>query len=118
MDESGEIRPGATDPDVGEEQAVHMYKTMCQLQTMDTILYEAQRQGRVSFYMTCFGEEGTLIGSAAGLHKGARCHCDAAAAPLAPRSIPLAVPCRRHHLRPVPRVGRAHVSRVYAAAVC
>ncbi|ORX72222.1 Dehydrogenase, E1 component [Linderina pennispora] len=33
---------------------------------MDSVLYEAQRQGRISFYMTSFGEE-ALIGSAAAL---------------------------------------------------
>ncbi|ORY00138.1 Dehydrogenase, E1 component [Basidiobolus meristosporus CBS 931.73] len=33
---------------------------------MDLILYEAQRQGRISFYMTSYGEE-AYIGSAAGL---------------------------------------------------
>lgn len=36
-------------------------------QVMDTLFYEAQRQGRFSFYMTCAGEEATVIGSAAGL---------------------------------------------------
>jgi 2-oxoisovalerate dehydrogenase E1 component alpha subunit len=40
---------------------------MILLNTMDTILYESQRQGRISFYMTTFGEEATLIGSAAAL---------------------------------------------------
>jgi len=34
---------------------------------MDQILYEAQRQGRISFYMTNYGEEATHIGSAAAL---------------------------------------------------
>lgn len=34
---------------------------------MDTILFESQRQGRISFYMTSFGEEAALIGSAAAL---------------------------------------------------
>jgi 2-oxoisovalerate dehydrogenase E1 component alpha subunit len=34
---------------------------------MDPILYEAQRQGRISFYMTSFGEEATHMGSAAAL---------------------------------------------------
>jgi len=34
---------------------------------VDNFLYEAQRQGRVSFYMTSFGEEATHIGSAAAL---------------------------------------------------
>ena len=42
-----------------------MYKTMIELQAMDNVLYEAQRQGRISFYMTNYGEEGTQIGSAA-----------------------------------------------------
>ncbi len=48
---------------------IKMYKTMTQLNTMDRILYESQRQGRISFYMTNYGEEGTHIGSAAALDK-------------------------------------------------
>ncbi len=44
-----------------------MYKSMTLLNTMDRILYESQRQGRISFYMTNYGEEGTHIGSAAAL---------------------------------------------------
>ena len=31
------------------------------------IMYESQRQGRISFYMTNYGEEGTHVGSAAAL---------------------------------------------------
>lgn len=46
---------------------IKMYKCMTQLNTMDRILYESQRQGRISFYMTNYGEEGTHIGSAAAL---------------------------------------------------
>ena len=30
---------------------------MTLLNTMDKILYESQRQGRISFYMTNYGEE-------------------------------------------------------------
>lgn len=44
-----------------------MYQGMLALNTMDKILYESQRQGRISFYMTNFGEEGTHFGSAAAL---------------------------------------------------
>lgn len=44
-----------------------MYKTMVTLATMDPILYDAQRQGRISFYMTSTGEEATHLGSAAAL---------------------------------------------------
>lgn len=52
---------------VSEELAVKMYTNMVTLQTMDTILYEAQRQGRISFYLTTFGEEAINIASAAAL---------------------------------------------------
>lgn len=37
-------------------------------QAMDTIFYNAQRQGRISFYMTSTGEEATHVGSSAALH--------------------------------------------------
>nr|KAF6410586.1 hypothetical protein HJG63_009090 [Rousettus aegyptiacus] len=40
---------------------------MTLLNTMDRILYDSQRQGRISFYMTNYGEEGTHVGSAAAL---------------------------------------------------
>ena len=40
---------------------------MVELNTMDKILYEVQRQGRISFYMTNYGEEATHFGSAAAL---------------------------------------------------
>jgi 2-oxoisovalerate dehydrogenase E1 component alpha subunit len=45
-----------------------MYKDMTMLNVLDRILYESQRQGRISFYMTNFGEEATHIGSAAALN--------------------------------------------------
>lgn len=50
-----------------QETVTKMYRNMTLLNTMDKILYESQRQGRISFYMTNFGEEGTHIGSAAAL---------------------------------------------------
>ncbi|XP_014210900.1 2-oxoisovalerate dehydrogenase subunit alpha, mitochondrial [Copidosoma floridanum] len=50
-----------------EDLLVDIYKTMLSLSVMDTILYECQRQGRISFYMTNIGEEAVQIGSAAAL---------------------------------------------------
>lgn len=44
-----------------------MYKSMVTLSIMDGILYDAQRQGRISFYMTNSGEEASHVGSAAAL---------------------------------------------------
>ena len=38
------------------------------LNSMDRVLYESQRQGRISFYMTNYGEEGTHFGSAAAIN--------------------------------------------------
>lgn len=40
---------------------------MLTLQVMDTIFYEAQRQGRISFYVTSIGEEAINVASAAAL---------------------------------------------------
>lgn len=46
---------------------MRMYTEMVTLQVMDTIFYEAQRQGRITFYATSFGEEAINIASAAAL---------------------------------------------------
>jgi 2-oxoisovalerate dehydrogenase E1 component alpha subunit len=68
IDAAGREIPGAAVPhELDQETAVKMYRTMVNLQTVDTIFYEAQRQGRFSFYMTSSGEEATAIGSAAAL---------------------------------------------------
>lgn len=52
---------------VRKEVAIKMYSDMVTLQMMDNIFYEAQRQGRISFYLTTLGEEAINIGSAAAL---------------------------------------------------
>ncbi|CAL5424838.1 unnamed protein product [Camellia sinensis] len=44
-----------------------MYSSMVTLQTMDNIFYEAQGQGRMSFYLTSYGEDAINIASAAAL---------------------------------------------------
>lgn len=52
---------------MSEKLAVRMYEQMATLQVMDHIFYEAQRQGRISFYLTSVGEEAINIASAAAL---------------------------------------------------
>ena len=52
---------------VSKEVGLKVYGGMVSLQTMDKYFYEAQRQGRLSFYMTSFGEEGINLASAAAL---------------------------------------------------
>jgi 2-oxoisovalerate dehydrogenase E1 component alpha subunit len=67
MDRKGKVLQADQDPNLSEETVVKMYKSMTLLNTVDKILYESQRQGRISFYMTNYGEEGTHAGSAAAL---------------------------------------------------
>ncbi|GAA5836215.1 hypothetical protein JCM11251_007396 [Rhodosporidiobolus azoricus] len=58
-------------PEVLEKEPVdplrlrRMLEVMTALPVMDQILYSSQRQGRISFYMTSYGEEGSVVGSAA-----------------------------------------------------
>uniref|UniRef100_A0A0K0D644 2-oxoisovalerate dehydrogenase subunit alpha n=1 Tax=Angiostrongylus cantonensis TaxID=6313 RepID=A0A0K0D644_ANGCA len=61
----GNIVDESQDPKLDKETSLKMYHDMTLLNVMDRILYDSQRQGRISFYMTNFGEEGTHIGSAA-----------------------------------------------------
>ncbi|OBT81452.1 hypothetical protein VE02_09876 [Pseudogymnoascus sp. 03VT05] len=54
-------------PDVTNEQVLTWYKNMLAVNILDTIMFETQRQGRLSFYMVSAGEEGVTVGSAAAL---------------------------------------------------
>ncbi|XP_062096228.1 2-oxoisovalerate dehydrogenase subunit alpha 2, mitochondrial-like [Humulus lupulus] len=67
LDNNGQIISGSTYVQVKKEVALKMYSEMVTLQVMDTIFYEAQRQGRISFYVTTIGEEAINIASAAAL---------------------------------------------------
>lgn len=66
MDHTGSVLDDAHDPGLSKQEVTDLYSKMVTLHIMDGILYEAQRQGRISFYMTHYGEE-AMIGSAAAL---------------------------------------------------
>ncbi|KAL6725177.1 2-oxoisovalerate dehydrogenase subunit alpha [Ancylostoma duodenale] len=66
-DTQGNIIDHSHDPNFDKETSLKIYRDMTQLNVMDRILYDSQRQGRISFYMTNFGEEGAHVGSAAAL---------------------------------------------------
>merc|ERR1719414_1034216 len=66
MDESGKLRAGVSLP-FSLEEAVRMYELMVTSSTYDTVLQTMQRQGRISFYCTNWGEEATGVGTAAAL---------------------------------------------------
>jgi 2-oxoisovalerate dehydrogenase E1 component alpha subunit len=67
LDDDGRTISGSRFQEVSKEVALKMYIEMVTLQIMDNIFYEAQRQGRISFYLTSNGEEAINIASAAAL---------------------------------------------------
>lgn len=67
LNDDGTIYEGATAPELSKELALKMYNTMTFIRVLDERMLAAQRQGRISFYMQCLGEEASTIGSAAAL---------------------------------------------------
>nr|CAD7411043.1 unnamed protein product [Timema poppensis] len=68
LDYGGKIINSSEDPKLDQSKVVEIYHCMTLLNSMDRILYECQRQGRISFYMTHYGEEATAVGSAAAIN--------------------------------------------------
>ena len=54
-------------PQIDEALSRKIFDTCVFIRTLDERMLAAQRQGRISFYMTCTGEEAAVIGSAAAL---------------------------------------------------
>lgn len=69
MNNSGEIVKEDYNVVIPDAELVSMYKQMLTVNAMDQIFYDAQRQGRISFYMTASGEEGIHIGCGSALDK-------------------------------------------------
>jgi 2-oxoisovalerate dehydrogenase E1 component alpha subunit len=67
LSDNGEILSGATAPEIDKDTAIKIYKTMQFTRALDERMQAAQRQGRVSFYMQCLGEEAAVTASAAAL---------------------------------------------------
>ncbi|RUO26067.1 3-methyl-2-oxobutanoate dehydrogenase [Aliidiomarina minuta] len=63
----GTPHKGAKLPDVDKKLALKMFETMQFIRVLDERMFAAQRQGRISFYLSSLGEEATSIGSAAAL---------------------------------------------------
>ncbi|MCK5887060.1 MAG: thiamine pyrophosphate-dependent dehydrogenase E1 component subunit alpha, partial [Alcanivorax sp.] len=63
----GTLYPGASLPSIDKELALKIYDTLAFIRVLDERMLAAQRQGRISFYMTCIGEEAAVTGSAAAL---------------------------------------------------
>lgn len=69
VDQDGNIVDHSFKQDLGNDEIVQLYKTMLTISIMDVIMFDAQRQGRLSFYMVSAGEEALSVGSASILDK-------------------------------------------------
>ncbi|KAL9617610.1 MAG: hypothetical protein Q9160_007623 [Pyrenula sp. 1 TL-2023] len=69
MDSDGVIvSPDTVDlSTIPDSEILTWYRNMLTISIMDLIMFEAQRQGRLSFYMVSAGEEGIAVGSASAL---------------------------------------------------
>lgn len=68
MDEEGSIiNNGGYEKMIPNDKLVKMYETMVTINEADKVFNAAQRQSRISFYMTQTGEEASNIGTAAAL---------------------------------------------------
>jgi 2-oxoisovalerate dehydrogenase E1 component alpha subunit len=56
-------------PDISDEEVIRLYKDMVFISIMDLIMFDAQRQGRLSFYMVSAGEEAVSVGSSSVLDR-------------------------------------------------
>jgi len=67
MNRQGVVLDESQDPQFNEETCVKIIRTMGMLTKLDATMYEAQRQGRISFYMPNQGESAAQLGSAVAL---------------------------------------------------
>ena len=65
----GSLVAGAKVPDLSRELAIKIYSDMVYIRTLDERMVRAQRQGRLSFYLTCTGEEASVAGTIAAFSK-------------------------------------------------
>ncbi|KAK7690257.1 hypothetical protein QCA50_006912 [Cerrena zonata] len=61
LDGTGEPLEGAEVPEIDKDLARRMYEQMSQLPIIDNLLYNVQRQGKISFYMTAVCQSQTFL---------------------------------------------------------
>ncbi len=67
LDANGDLYDGAQASSMDKETAIRIYQTMRFIRIFDERMLAAQRQGRISFYMQCLGEEAAVTSSTAAL---------------------------------------------------
>lgn len=68
LDNEGDLKAPEYAQGFDKALALRIHRNMCEVQEFDTVFYDLQRQGKISFYMQNSGEEGLQAGSAAALH--------------------------------------------------
>lgn len=66
LNHDGLLRKGLEMPALSQSMAQKIYRDMVYIRTLDQRMIAAQRQGRLSFYLSCTGEEAAVVGSIAG----------------------------------------------------
>jgi 2-oxoisovalerate dehydrogenase E1 component alpha subunit len=69
VDQDGIVVDPSFKPDLADDEVVKLYRDMLTVSIMDVVMFDAQRQGRISFYMVSAGEEAVCVGSASALAK-------------------------------------------------
>lgn len=67
MDEEGAEKNTKQTPSLSKQEALKIYQSMTFTRLLDDRMVGAQRQGRISFYLACKGEEAAIVASAAAL---------------------------------------------------
>ncbi|MFM9269014.1 thiamine pyrophosphate-dependent dehydrogenase E1 component subunit alpha [Halomonas elongata] len=67
LSQDGRLVEGAEAPELERDKARRIYQAMLATRVMDERMMAAQRQGRLSFYMQCTGEEAAVVGATAAL---------------------------------------------------
>lgn len=75
VDQHGVVVDQSFTPDISDEAVVKLYKDMLFISIMDLIMFDAQRQGRLSFYMVSAGEEAVSVGSSSVLDPDDPVYC-------------------------------------------
>jgi 2-oxoisovalerate dehydrogenase E1 component alpha subunit len=69
VDQNGEVVDQTFEPDLTNDEVIKLYRDMLTVSIMDIIMFDAQRQGRLSFYMVSAGEEAVCVGSSSALNR-------------------------------------------------
>lgn len=67
LKQDGTLYDGVTAPELNKEEALKLYRDLVFIRVLDERMINAQRQGRIPFYLASLGEEAASVGSAAAL---------------------------------------------------